>query len=99
MTALSEINAAVRRLTILRCLAEMPGSKANSAVLDITLDAMGCGAARSVIEADLAWLHEQGLARVEAVGPVNVAILTQRGQDVANGELRHEGVARPSLRA
>ena len=98
MTALAEINAAVRRLTILRCLAEMPGAKANAAVLDITLDAMGCGAARAVIEADLAWLHNEGLARVEAVGPVNVAILTQAGLDTATGERRHEGVARPSLR-
>lgn len=98
MSALAEINAAVRRLTILRLLAELPGWKANAAVLDTALDAMGTGAARAVIEEDLAWLHDQGLARAAAVGPVTVATLTQAGLDVANGERRHEGVARPTPR-
>lgn len=98
MTALAEINTATRRLTILRLLSEAPGAKANSAVLDTALDEMGVGAARAQVEADMAWLHDQGLVRVSAIGPVTVAAITQLGLDVAAGEARHEGVARPTPR-
>lgn len=84
-----------RRLCLLRLLSEATGYTANSSILSRLASQMGHRASRDTVDADLAWLAEQGLATVEAVGAVTVATLTRRGNDVATGQARCPGVARP----
>ena len=58
---------------------------------------IGHGVSRDVVEADGAWLDEQGLAMIERVDglPVTVLRITARGLDVARGLATHPGVDRP----
>ena len=84
-----------RRLSALQLLAEAPEYSHNDAVLRAGLSAVGHPVSADALRADLAWLAEQGLAAVEAVGEVRVVRLTERGEDVAAGRARCPGVARP----
>lgn len=84
-----------RRLVVLRFLAEDPGYRLNTAVLRTALDAYGHSVSRDQVDTDCAWLAEQGLVELEQVGPVQVACLTGRGLDVAQGRAVAPGVKRP----
>ena len=86
------------RLVLLRLLSEAPQYQANSAVLHKGAQLLGFHASRDQVNTQLDWLAENGLVRVEAVGPVKVATLTGRGLDVAEGTIKASGVARPSPR-
>jgi len=87
-----------RRLVALRFLAEDPCYHLNTAVLYTALDAYGHSVSRDQVETDCAWLAEQGLVTLEAVGPVRVVTLTARGLDAAQGRAVVPGVKRPSPR-
>ncbi|WNJ96551.1 ArsR family transcriptional regulator [Vibrio ruber] len=84
-----------RRLVILRVLNESAGYTANESILDSALDAYGHKVSRDVVLAELAWLDEQGLLTLEEVAKTQVARVTQRGIDVAEGQAQHPGVKRP----
>lgn len=84
-----------RRLVLLRILAELPGYRANSSVLALALDSFGHSVSRDYVRTELAWLQEQGLVRLEDMGPVQLATLTERGHDVTRGAVIVPGVARP----
>ena len=85
------------RLTVLRVLADQPSYRANDSVLAQAVDAMGLPCTRDQLRAQLAWLEEQGLARLEHPTPtLTVAIATERGGDVAHGRAIVPGVQRPS---
>lgn len=84
-----------RRLDILDLLAEAPGYSHNDAVLRSALAAVGHAVSADALRAELAWLAEQGLVEVSAVGEVRVARLRERGDDVAAGRAECPGVARP----
>jgi hypothetical protein len=98
LTALNEINTALRRLTVLRVLSESPELRANTTILQAACGQLGVGSSRADIQAACDWLHGQGLITAERVGPVLVATLTQAGADVASGAAAVDGVARPSPR-
>jgi hypothetical protein len=83
------------RLVILRLLVEMPGYRANSSVLNTALDNFGHTASRDHVKTELHWLAEQGAMTLADVGPVLVATLTERGQDIAAGRARVPGIKRP----
>jgi hypothetical protein len=83
------------RLVILRLLGEMPGYRANSSVLNTALDNFGHTASRDQVKTELYWLAEQAAVTLNDVGPVLVATLTERGQDIAAGRARVPGVKRP----
>lgn len=83
------------RLVILRLLVEMPGYRANSSVLNTALDNFGHTASRDQIKTELQWLAEQGAVSLADIGPVLVATLTERGQDIAAGRTRVPGIKRP----
>lgn len=90
-----------RRLVILRCLHEDADYSINESLLVKALAAYGHGVGRAVVLADLAWLAEVGLVTVEALPragrePLQVATLTNRGAEVAEGRARVPGVARPT---
>lgn len=84
-----------RRLVLLRLLAELPAYRANSSVLYVALEQFGHSTTRDQVKTELRWLEEQALVVVEEAGPVLVATLRERGQDVAKGRATVPGVARP----
>lgn len=87
-----------RRLVILRVLQRQPDYRANSSVLQLALERLGHGVSRDQVRSDLAWLAEQQLVRTIPVeeAAVVVAVLTERGGDVAKGVAVVPGVKRPS---
>ncbi|MDS9879385.1 ArsR family transcriptional regulator [Pseudomonas protegens] len=83
------------RLVILRLPVETTGYRANSSVLTMALDSFGHTLSRDQVKTELHWLAEQGAITVSDVGPVLVATLTERGQDIAAGRARVPGIKRP----
>jgi len=84
-----------RRLVLLRILSEQNATRANSSVLTAALDHFGHAVSRDWIRTQLRWLEEQGLLRIEDIGPVLVATLTERGADIAQGRGLVDGISRP----
>jgi len=95
MANLSDLHTETRRLEILRVLSVDPGYRTSDALLQRALEVYGLSASRDQIRTDLAWLAEQGLVSVEALGGLHLAKLAGRGEDVAKGLARVPGVARP----
>ncbi|MCV4272307.1 ArsR family transcriptional regulator [Pseudomonas capsici] len=83
------------RLVLLRLLSEMVAYRANSSVLTMALDSYGHSLSRDQVKTELYWLAEQGALDLNDVGPVLVATLTERGQDIAAGRARVPGIKRP----
>lgn len=86
-----------RRLVILRVLVEMPTYRANSSVLHTVLNQWGHEPSRDQVKTELRWLEEQQLVELDDIdnGSVLLAKVTERGQDVAAGRARVDGVKRP----
>jgi hypothetical protein len=85
-----------RRLTILRYLKEENGYSANDSVMHSVVDHFGFSCSRDMVRGDYAWLRDMGLVTVEELSAsVHTATITQRGIDVAAGNVRVAGVARP----
>ncbi|MGF6098884.1 ArsR family transcriptional regulator [Pseudomonas sp. 18175] len=95
MTPYSDFIRQDVRLVILRLLAEMAAYRANSSVLTMALDSYGHTLSRDQVKTELHWLAEQGALSISDVGPVLVATLTERGQDIAAGRARVPGIKRP----
>lgn len=95
MTQYAEFLRQDYRLVILRLLVEMTGYRANSSVLTMALDSYGHTLSRDQVKTELHWLAEQGALTIADVGPVIVATLTERGQDIAAGRARVSGIKRP----
>ncbi|MEN9533724.1 MAG: hypothetical protein RIQ83_2948 [Pseudomonadota bacterium] len=84
-----------QRLVILRSLLDIGGA-ANESILNDCLDQLGTGrVTRDRVKTLLAWLEEQGLVRIERLATVQVAHLTGRGQDVAEGRAVVPGIKKP----
>lgn len=84
------------RLALLRLLADAPGYAVNDSLAGSALRQCGFHASRDQVRSELAWLAEQGLCRLEDVGGLTVATLSERGRDVAEGRATVPGVQRPS---
>lgn len=84
-----------RRLVLLRGLQHAAQYKANAYLLRRYAASIGHTVSADRLEADIAWLAEQGLVEADQVQGVTVATLTQRGQDVATGAVQVPGVQRP----
>jgi hypothetical protein len=96
VNSFSEHVTADRRLVVLRLLEQAPDYRGNAFLLQRALDGFGHAVGMDRLGTDLAWLAEQDLVKVEQVGGVSIAALTQRGLDVANGRATVPGVARPA---
>lgn len=84
------------RLVILRTLSELPSYRGNSSVLCTILDQKyGHAVTRDSVKTELRWLEEQGLIEIDQAGSVLVAMLKERGEEVARGRARVDGVKRP----
>lgn len=97
----ADLLAEDRRLVILRALAEDHDYTLNDSTVKRVLEHFGHGVSRDMVRADLQWLADQRLLRLERIaaerGELWVAKLTEDGADVARGR-PHPGVARPSPR-
>jgi hypothetical protein len=85
-----------RRLVILRLLQSVPGYEANESVVAMAVRDFGHACSRDTIRTDFAWLAEQGLLTIEEIATVQIATLTNRGFETAQGIVVTPGVARPS---
>ncbi len=95
---ISNILAEDRRLVILRTLSEVQKFHLNEMVLRTVLDGFGHKVARDVMRADLIWLEQHMLIRIEKLdaptsGELWLVHLKEAGQAVAEGRF-HPGVAR-----
>ncbi len=95
MTPFSDFIRQDVRLVLLRLLVEMTAYRANSSVLTMALDSYGHTLSRDQVKTELHWLAEQGALTLQDVGPVMVATLSERGQDIAAGRARVPGIKRP----
>lgn len=84
-----------RRLVMLRILKESAGYTANESILDAGLDAYGHKVSRDIVNNELAWLAEMDLITLDNLADTNIAKITQRGIDVAEGQANVQGVKRP----
>lgn len=95
----SELLAEDRRAFILGSLEQADDYRQNDLALKVILDRFGHRVGRDIVRADLTWLQQHGLLRVEMLGgseggaSVWLAKLTEPGLDVAQGRV-HPGVAR-----
>lgn len=95
MKSFAEVETEDRRLVLLRALHAAAAYRANAYLLRRFAESVGHTVSADRIEADIAWLAEQGLVDKDVNQGVTVATLTQRGQDVAEGSATVPGVARP----
>ena len=91
----AELQAENRRCATLRFLAEDADYAMNTSLLQSALEAVGHGVSRDCVNADAAWLEEQGLVSCEYVSGIVVVKISQRGIDVAEGRAIVPGVKRP----
>lgn len=83
-----------RRLSILKCL-KAGNYRMSDVLLQAALKSIGCAAALSVVNGDLAWLDRQGLVSISAVGELTIALLRNEGLDVVDGNANVPGIAIP----
>lgn len=95
MSRLETLMTEERRLHILRLLDESNNTTAPDAVLNMVLREMGMGVSHDRLATDLEWLREQGLVLRNSIGGIAQATATMHGVDVARGQARVPGVARP----
>lgn len=95
MKTFAELQAESRRCAFLRFLAADADYAMNTSLLQSALESVGHGVSRDCVNADAAWLEEQGLALREDLGGIIVVKITQRGLDVAEGRAVVPGVKRP----
>ena len=88
------------RLATLRLLEQSPGYAANSSIITTSVNELGLRVSRDFVATELAWLDEQGLIKLDRVPTstkdILVAVLKERGMDVALGLATVPGVKRPS---
>lgn len=90
----AELKTKDMRLVMLRSMAE-DGNALNESMLQSILEMFGHNASRDKVRTEMRWLEEQGLVHIEDVAGVLVGRLTGRGDDVAAGRCRIDGVKSP----
>lgn len=97
MSSFAEIVAADQRRVILETLAQDPDFAHNEDILAEALEYLGHSISKDKLRTELSWLQEQGLVSLQEHGPVIIARLTRRGEDVALGRTTVPGVRRRRL--
>jgi Fe2+ or Zn2+ uptake regulation protein len=94
MNAYDQFNRKHRRLSILRILEGAPGYASNEAILHQMVNHFGITSTRDQVRSELAWLAEVGLVKIEDLGSLMMATITERGMDIAQGHAHHPDIAR-----
>lgn len=85
-----------RALAVLTALRDEPPGISNSLVLESWLHHIALCISGEDLRTCLEMLDREGLIRMRTIDDLLIAELTEKGERVANGEERVEGVARPS---
>lgn len=85
-----------RRLRILQVLVEMTDTLCNEAMIKTMLVEFGHAVSSDRLRADMEWLEEHELVRVQRWRPMVVVDLTRLGVSVANGRASQPGIAQPT---
>ena len=85
-----------RRLAVLKHLRSATQYTSNASILSDVLHSVGVPATSDQMAATLCWLEEQDLVELSGGPSLIVARATQRGCEVAAGQVIHPGVKRPS---
>jgi len=92
-----DILTADRRYLILKALSASASYTAHSLLLLKFVDGLGQKPSMDQINGDIQWLHDQGLLTATPSGIADqIATITSRGLDVAEGRSIYPGVRRPS---
>jgi hypothetical protein len=95
MKSLEEGLAANRRIAILLALKEA-SHEANESTVHIVLTTLGVHVSRDQVRTDFSWLKENGLVTLRETYGLQIAKLTQRGIETADGDITTPGVKHPS---
>lgn len=95
MTEFNQLVTQNVRLAILQALAQDEDYSHNQDILQMFLSKLGHGVSIDRVRTELRWLEEQGLVTIEDIGGLLVAKLSRRGDDIAKGRGRVDGIARP----
>lgn len=95
MGEFADLRRRQRRLTILILLDACEGREASATLLHRALPSEGLASSVDAVNADLAWLDEQGLVSARDRDGVTFAKITARGSDVAADRAHVPGVERP----
>lgn len=98
MMDFAEMKTENLRLVVVTALSQDAGYEHNETVLHSIVDQFGHNVSRDRLRTELAWLAEQGLVSLREVAGYQVARLTGRGVDVAEGNVIVPGVQRPRPR-
>ncbi|QRZ15798.1 hypothetical protein JWJ88_16010 [Paracoccus methylovorus] len=93
---LEVITAEHRALAILRALARSPSGRSNEEILASWLGQLGMPSSRVTLRDSLDHLAARGLIAISQVQDLNVAEITRQGQEICEGLVAMDGVARPS---
>lgn len=93
--AIDKVMSEHQRLSILLALAAMNAYQTNDSMLQSTCKQFGHIMSNDKVLNHLAWLEEQGLVILESIASYQLATLTSRGQDVAEGVATCPGVKKP----
>lgn len=81
------------RCQLLKLVKSAAGGCSNSGLLKDQMQRIGLAITHDRTRSELRWLHEVELLDLEEFGNTLVATITERGEDVANGLARVDGVA------
>ncbi len=96
MTSFRERVRADAHLAVLQTLAGIPDYTTNHELIAAALKRQaGITLTESEMQERLAWLEDQGLARLETAGPLVLVTLTDLGHKVARAREYWPGVSRP----
>jgi len=84
-----------QRLVVLRLLSEDLGYDLNESILQDGLGIYSLSISRDALRTQLAWLEEQGCITLSELQGTQLAKLTPRGLDIANGSAIQPGIKRP----
>jgi Fe2+ or Zn2+ uptake regulation protein len=95
MNQFNDLVTAEARRDILQLLEQDADYSHNENIIQMGLESIGHSFSIDRIRTELRWLEEQGLITNEQVSDMLIAKLTRRGQDIAKGRGRVDGIARP----
>jgi repressor of nif and glnA expression len=98
MPSLNQIVTEESRRDILQMLEQDADYSHNENIIQMGLERLGHNFTIDRVRTELRWLQEQGLLEIDdlgdTLGDMLVAKLTRRGQDIAKGRGRVDGIAR-----
>lgn len=84
-----------QRRLILQALEQDTDYRVNDIMLQAWLEEFSMDISIDKLHTELQWLEEQGLISLEQIKTMQIATLTQRGLDLAQGKSQNPNVARP----